>query len=80
MDVWNGNLRLDDSNEIRGEVNSNDAQNICLLGRRHTNKRTLNETRITDRLHSTVSLPCRYIANTTALDMRDQIGCLDHGC
>jgi hypothetical protein len=32
MDVWDGNLRLDDSNEIRGMVYRNNAQDQILTG------------------------------------------------
>jgi hypothetical protein len=30
MDVWNGNLRFDDSNEIRGSVHRDDTQDKML--------------------------------------------------
>jgi hypothetical protein len=51
-----------------------------LLECRHTNKRTFSETRIAERLHTTISLSRRYTTDTATLDMWKSTGCVDHRC
>lgn len=80
MDIWNGSLRLDDSNEIRGKFQQ--ASSILRVGTypvyRHTNQRAFLKLHTTARMHLTISLPCRYLANTFTSDLRQPARCLDY--